>query len=216
MNKHDVNVIMPTGRESCLSSAAESSWLSLLPYLSYLFLLEKKKLSTEITYKIPVLFPTYLSPCTLGMMNFLRKTSICLSSPRTHTMLPTDIMVTAGFDAGFNRSGTWVSTFSSFAIWRTAGKWTPLICWRREGWGWLNNLGIQSPEGKGNSVRKQSLRLASFLPTRQGLKPTREGISSMNNQWQRVKMLLMHCSMQSSCSNNLLGLEHNATHVDST
>lgn len=30
MNKHDVNVIMPTGRESCLSSAAESSWLCLL------------------------------------------------------------------------------------------------------------------------------------------------------------------------------------------
>lgn len=72
--------------------------------------------------------------------------------------------------------------------------------------------GNRSPACKGDCMRKQSLHFASFLSTRQGLKPTREGTSSVSNQWRWAETLLMHCSTRSFCYDNLLRLEGNGSH----
>lgn len=143
-----------------------------------------------------------LSACTLGMMDFLRKPSICLSTHVQHCLLT--CYSYSCLSVGLNRNGTWVSTFFSVVIWRTEGKWKlPYTLERR----WLRraeqHLGNTSPACKVDCMRRQSPQFASLLSTRQGLKPTREGTSSMSNQWQWAEMLLRHCSTWSFRYDNL-------------
>lgn len=97
-------------------------------------------------------------------MHFLRKTSVCLSSLRTHMMLPTEMQ---GLQLWCGFQQEWY-----------LGKHIPLLCylensreikcldvleWR--GMTRAEHLFIRSPKGQNNCVKKQSFHFISFLPT---------------------------------------------------
>lgn len=57
-----------------------------------------------------------------------------------------------------------------------------LTCWRRDGWGGLKHLSSSSPAGKVWLHEEAVFHSASFLCSRQGLNPTREGTSGATSE----------------------------------
>ena len=133
-----------------------------------------------------------LSPCTLGMMDFLGKPSIHLSTHRTHTTLSTDLLQLQLAWWGLQQErylGNHI-LLHCFLENRTEIK-TP---WHVGEEMDEQHLANSSPACKADCMRKQSLCFASFLSTTQGLKPISKGNCSTSNQWQWAEMFLRHCS----------------------
>ena len=153
---------MPICNESCLSPAAESSWLC--PPLSVCQKRSSYPRGSLTKYQFNslwfchlVLWAWWISSGNLPFVCPLAgHVQLCLLTCYSYSWL----------DAGFNRSGTHVSTFSSIVIWRTDGKWKlPDMLERR----WLRraeqHLGNRSPACKVDCVRKQLPQFAFFLST---------------------------------------------------
>lgn len=159
MKNHEVNIFMLICNESCLRPAAESSWLC-LP----LSVCQKRNYPPGSLTKYQcnslwlchlVLWAWWISSGNLPFVCPLTgHIQHCLLTCHSYSWL----------DVGFNRRGTWVSTFSSIVIWSTEGKWKLPDMLRGDGWGGPNISAIGLLHAKFTAWGSSHSTLHPFSP----------------------------------------------------